>query len=108
MLNIPNMMPFFTGPLSVQCGGGRWPGNLADAPHDCSTSEDFSPRTVLTKNICRCVLDILQHFSITMPFLTASTITFPAWLQQLPRLTPGDSDTWSLMMSLSRTLKVRP
>ena len=23
-------------------------------------------------------------------------------------MTPGDSDTWSLMMSLSRTLQVRP
>ena len=47
--NSPNMMPFFTGPLSVQCGGGRRPRSLADATQDCSTSEDFSPRTVLNK-----------------------------------------------------------
>ena len=48
-LNSPNMMRFFTGPLSVQCGGGRRPRSLADATQDCSTSEDFSPRTVLNK-----------------------------------------------------------
>jgi len=48
-LNSPNMMPFFTGPLPVQCGGGRRPGSLADATQDWSTSEDFSPRIVLTK-----------------------------------------------------------
>ena len=38
MLNSPNMMLSFTGPLPVHCGGGRRPGSLADAPHDCSTS----------------------------------------------------------------------
>ena len=48
-LNSPNMMRFFTRPLSVQCCGGRRPGSLADATQDCSTSEDFSPRTVLNK-----------------------------------------------------------
>ena len=51
-----------TGPLPVQCGGRRRPGSLADAPQDCSTSEDFSPRTVLTKIICRCIQHKLQHF----------------------------------------------
>ena len=61
------MMPFFTGPLPVQCVAGRRPGILADATQDCSTSEDFSPRTVLTKNFCRCVHHILKHFPTTVP-----------------------------------------
>ena len=60
-LNSPNMMPFFNGPLPVECGGGRRLGSLADATQDCSTSEDFSPTTVLTKHICRCGHHILQH-----------------------------------------------
>ena len=59
MLNSPNMMLSFTGPLPVHCGGGRRPGSLADAPHDCSTSEVFLPTTVLTENLCRCVQQIL-------------------------------------------------
>ena len=67
-LNSPNMMPFFTGPLPVQCGGGRRLGSLADATQDCSTSEDFSPTTVLTKNICRCGHHILQHLRQQCPF----------------------------------------
>ena len=75
-LNSPNMTASFSCPLPVQCGGGRRPGSLADAPQDCSTSEAFSPRTVLTENICRCVQHILQHFPTVMPFLTTSTITF--------------------------------
>ena len=55
-------MPFFAGPLPVQCGGGRRLGRLADATQDCSTSEDFlSPRTLLTENICESVQQILQH-----------------------------------------------
>ena len=54
-LKSPNMTPFFTGPLLVQCGGGRLPGSLADAAQAFSTSEDLSPRTVLTKSICICV-----------------------------------------------------
>ena len=87
--NSPNMMPLFTGPLPVQCGGGRRPGSLADAPQDSSTSEDFSPRTVLTENICRCVQHILQHFPITMPFLTALTITF-SWMAS----TAPQADSW--------------
>ena len=66
----------FTGPLPVQCGGRRRPGSLADAPQDCSTSEDFSPRTVLTKIICRCVQHLRQQFPTTMSFLTTPTITF--------------------------------
>ena len=72
-------MPFFTGPLPVECVGGRRPGILADATQDCSTSEDFSPRTVLTKNICRCVHHILKHFPTTMRFLTVSAITY-SWM----------------------------
>ena len=107
-INLPNIMPSFTAPLPVQCGRGRLSGSLADAPQECSTSEAFSPRTVLTENICRSVQHIVQCFSTTMAFLTTCTITLPAWLQQLPRLNPGHSDTWSLMMSLSRTLQVRP
>ena len=59
MLNSPNMMLSFTGPLPVHCGGGRRPGSLADALHDCSTSEAFLPTTVLTENLCRCVQQIL-------------------------------------------------
>ena len=85
------MMPFFTGPLPVQCGGGGGPGNLADATQDCSTSEDFSPRTVLTKNICRCVHPILQHFPTTMPFLPVSAITY-SWMAS----TPPQADSWWL------------
>ena len=36
---------------------------LADAPRDCSATEAFPPRTVLTENICRCV----QHILLTFP-----------------------------------------
>ena len=87
--NSPNMMPFFTGALPVQCVGGRRPGILADATQDCSTSEDFSPRTVLTKNICRCIHHILQHFPTTMPFLTFSAITY-SWMAS----TAPQADSW--------------
>ena len=94
-LNSPNMMPFFTGPLPVQCGGGRRPGRLADATQDCSTSEDFSPRTVLTKNICRCDHHILQHFpnnnalsnSLRNNLFLDSLNRYPGWL--LVNLTRG-------------------
>ena len=85
------MMPFFTGPLPVQCVGGRRPGILADATQDCSTSEDFSPRTVLTKNICRCVHHILKHFPTTMRFLTVSAITY-SWMAS----TAPQADSWWL------------
>ena len=90
-LNSPNMMPFFTGPLSVQCVGGRRPGIFADATQDCSTSEDFSPRTVLTKSIYRCVHHILQHFPTTMGFLTVSAITY-SWMAS----TATQADSWWL------------
>ena len=53
-------MHSFSGPLPVQCTGGRRPGRLADASQGCSTSEAFSPRTVLTENICRCFEQILE------------------------------------------------
>ena len=59
------------------------PGSSADAPLECTTSETFSPRTVLTENICRCVLHILQHFPTTMAFLTTSTITL-SYLDSAP------------------------
>ena len=64
-----------SSPLPDQNGGARRPGSLADASHDCSTYEAFSPRTVLTENICRYVQYKLQHFPTTMAFLTTSTIT---------------------------------
>ena len=68
-----------------------------------------SPRTVLTQNICRCVQYILQHFPDNNGLSNnLYNNLFLVWLQQFPRLTPGDSDTWSLMTSLSRTLQVRP
>ncbi len=89
ILNSLNMIPSFTCPLPVQCGGGRRPGSLADAPHDCSTTEAFSPRTVLTENICRCVQHILQHFPTTMAFLTASRITFSCLASAAPQ-----ADSW--------------
>ncbi len=88
-LNSPNMMPLFTGPLSVHCGGGRRTGCLADAPRGCSTSKNFSPRTVLTESICRCVQHILQHFPSTVPFLTVSTKTF-SWMAS----TAPQADSW--------------
>ena len=91
MLNSPNMMPSFTGPLLVQCGAGRLPGSLATAAQGWSTSEDLSPRTVLTKNICRSVQHILQHFQTTMPFLTVSTITF-SWMAS----TAPQANSWWL------------
>ena len=74
-LNSPNMTPSFSNPLPVQCCGGLRPGSLVDAPQHCSTSEAFSPRTVLTENICRCVQEIIEHRPAIMPFLTTSTIT---------------------------------
>ena len=85
------MMHFFTGPLPVQCGGGRRPGILADATQDCSTSEDFSPRTVLTKNICRYIHHILQHFPTTIRFLIVSAITH-SWMAS----TAPQADSWWL------------
>ena len=73
--NSPNITPSFSCPLPVQCGGGRHSASLAPAPQDFFTSEAFSPRTVLTENICRCVQHKLQHFPTTMPFLITPTIT---------------------------------
>ena len=74
-LNSPNTTPLFSCPLPVQCAAGRRPGSLADAPRGCSTSEAFTPRTVLTENICRCVQQIIEHHPAIMHFLTTSTIT---------------------------------
>ena len=64
---------------------------MADSPQDCSTSEVFSPRTVLTENICRCVQHIFAHFPTTMAFLTASTITFSCLASAAPQ-----ADSWWL------------
>ena len=91
MLNSPNMMLSFTGPLPVQYGDGRRPGRLAPSPQDCSTVEAFLPRTVLTENISRCVQHILQHFPTTMAFLTTSTITFSCLASAVPQ-----ADSWWL------------
>ena len=90
-LNLLKMIPSFTCALLVQCGRGRRPGSLADAPQDCSTTEAFSPRTVPTENICRCVQHIFQHLPTTMAFLTASTITFFCLASAAPQ-----SDSWWL------------
>ena len=84
-LNIRNMMPSFTGPLPVHRGDGRRSGSLALASQDCSTSEAFPPRTVLSENICRCVQHTLQHFTTKMPFLTTSRITFSCLTSVAPQ-----------------------
>ena len=85
------MMPSFASPLPVQRGGGRRSGSLALASQDCSTSEAFSPRTVLSENICRCVQQILQQFTTKMPFLTTSTITYSCLATVAPQ-----ADSWWL------------
>ena len=81
----------FTDPLPVQCGGGRRPGRSAPAPQDCSTSEAFLPRTVLTETICICVQHIVQQFPTTIPLLTTSTITFSSLASAAPQ-----ADSWWL------------
>ena len=78
-------------PLPVQSGSGRPPGSLAHAPHDCSTSQAFPPRTVVTENICRCVQHKLQHLPTTMPFLTTSTICLSCLASAAPQ-----ADSWWL------------
>ena len=89
ILNLLNMILSFTCALPVQfCAGGR-SGSLADAPQDCSTTEAFSPRTVLTEIFCRCVQHIFPHFSTTMAFLTASKITFSCLASA-----PPQTDSW--------------
>ena len=84
-LNLPNMMPSVNGPLPVHRGDGRRSGGLALPSQDCFTSEAFSPRTVLTENICRCVQQTLQHFTTKMPFLTTSRITFSCLASVAPQ-----------------------
>ena len=84
-LNLPNMIPSFTGPLPVHRGDGRRSGSLALASQDCFTSVAFSPRTVLTENICRWVQEILQHFTTKMHFLTTSRITFSCLASVAPQ-----------------------
>ena len=89
ILNLLNMILSFTCALPVQCGAGRRPGSLADASQDCSTTESFSPRTVLTENIGRCVQHIFPHFPTTIAFSTASTITFSCLASAAPQ-----ADSW--------------
>ena len=91
ILNLLNMILSFTCALPVQCGGGRRPGSLADVPQDNSTTEAFSPTTILTENICRCFQHIFQHFPTTMAFLTASTISFSCLASAAPQ-----ADSWWL------------
>ena len=91
ILNSLNMWRSFCGTLPVQCGGGRLSESLADTPQECSTSEAFSPRTVLTENICRCVQHILQCFSTTMAFLTTCTLTLSCLASAAPQ-----ADSWWL------------
>ena len=71
---------------SVVVGDGQeaWQMLISTAP----TSEDFSPRTVLTENICRCVQQI-EHRPAIMPFLTTSTITFSCLASAAPQ-----TDSW--------------
>ena len=78
-----------TGPLPVQCGGRRRPGNLADAPQDCSTSEDFSPRTVLTKTFVDVFNTYCSISQKAMPFLTLSTIYYSSMASTAPH-----ADSW--------------
>ena len=88
-LNSPEMKPSFSCPLPTQSGGGRRPGSLAEAPNDCSTSEAFSPRTVLTENICRCVQHKVQHFPTTVPFLSTTIISLSCLASAAPQ-----ADSW--------------
>ena len=39
--NSPKIMPFFTGPLPVQCDGGRFSGSLAHAPRICESVQEI-------------------------------------------------------------------
>ena len=78
-----------TGPLPVQCGGRRRPGTLADAPQDCSTSEDFSPRTVLTKTFVDVFNAYCSICQKAMPFLTLSTISYSSMAS-----TASHADSW--------------
>ena len=89
ILNLLNMILSFTCALPVQCGAGGRSGSLADAPQDCSTTEAYSPRTVLTEIFCRCLQHIFPHFPTTMAFLTASTITFSCLASA-----PPQDDSW--------------
>ena len=85
------MMPSFACPLPVQRGAGRRSGSLALASQDCSTSQNWSPRTVLTDNICRCVQQILQYVTTKMLFLKTSTITYSCLASVAPQ-----ADSWWL------------
>ena len=89
ILNLLNMILFFTCALPVQCCAGGRPGSLVDAPQDCSTTEAFSPSTVLTEFFCRCVQHIFPHFPTTMAFLTASTIISSCLTSAAPQ-----ADSW--------------
>ena len=92
-LNSPNLTPSISCPLAVQCGGRRPPESLAGALQDWSTSEVFSPRTVLTENIGRRVQEIDRKTNgpATMAFLTTSTITLSCLASAAPQ-----ADSWWL------------
>ena len=58
-----SFLPLLVLFLSNAVGVDGQDDGLADAPRDCSATEAFPPRTVLTENICRCV----QHILLTFP-----------------------------------------
>ena len=66
---------FFLSNVAEGSSQEPWQKLLSTAP----TSEVFSPRTVLTEDICSCVQQIIEHSLPSMPFLTTPTITL-SWL----------------------------
>ena len=67
----PNTTPSFTGPLPVQCGGGRRSGSLADSPQDCSTSEAFCVCVCINKKIVQTRDVIDDVYGLVTEALTA-------------------------------------
>ena len=68
------LVVLFLSNVVVGDGQEAWEMLLSTAP----TSEAFSPRTVLTENICRCVRQIKEkNRPAIMRFLTTSTLTDP-------------------------------
>ena len=87
-LNSLNVTPSLNCPLPVQSGGGRRPGSLADAPHDCSTSEASRLGQYWQKTF----VDVLNtNFPTTMSFLTTPTITLSCLASAAPQ-----ADYWWL------------
>ena len=74
------LVVLFLSNVVVGDGQETWQMLLSTAP----TSEAFSPRTVLTENISRCVQQIIENRPAIMSFLTASTITFSSLASAAP------------------------